>query len=109
MTDLVKMYCDVILKKIVTKTQRDQKAKTRAEERRLENSLDWKSVRTQRHWKVAADSEFYYNEMVKGYRQMKELDRLTSWSDNLQQDRFKFMEKYEEVLEEYIGYYKDSK
>ncbi len=35
---------------------------------------------------------------------MKELDELTGWSENLHQDRFKFMrDKYEDILNEYLS------
>lgn len=33
---------------------------------------------------------------------MRELDRQTNWSKKLHQDRFKFVEKYKEILEEYL-------
>ena len=101
MTDFPKLYCEVILKKIVTKLQRDIKAQERAMVRRLETSTDGNSVRTQRHWKAAADDEFYHREILEGFDRMKELDALTNWSSNLHQDRFKFMKKYESVLKDY--------
>ncbi|WP_146089585.1 DUF1140 family protein, partial [Enterococcus faecium] len=34
--------------------------------------------------------------------QMRELDRQTNWSKKLHQDRFKFVEKYREILNEYF-------
>ncbi|EMN0581708.1 DUF1140 family protein, partial [Enterococcus faecium] len=36
------------------------------------------------------------------FDQMRELDRQTNWSKKLHQDRFKFVEKYKEILEEYL-------
>lgn len=105
MTDFTKVYCDIILKKIVMKIKRDTTAKQRAEERRSANSLDGRSVRTQRHWKAAADSEFYYKEIVNGYARMRELDQLTSWSDKLYQERFNFMNNYESILKRYLEIY----
>lgn len=107
MTDFTKQYCDIILKKIVAKIAKDEQMKQRAEIRRTENSLDGKSVRTQRHWKAAANAEFYYAEMVEGYKRMAELDRLTHWSSKLNQDRFKFMEKYPNIFQIYDLFYKE--
>ncbi|HAQ6619437.1 TPA: DUF1140 family protein, partial [Enterococcus faecium] len=49
-----------------------------------------------------ANIEFYYNEIQKGFDQMRELDRQTNWSKKLHQDRFKFVEKYREILNEYF-------
>ena len=37
-----------------------------------------------------------------GFDQMRELDRQTNWSKKLHQDRFKFVEKYREILNEYF-------
>lgn len=34
---------------------------------------------------------------------MRELDQQTGWSQKLNQDRFKFVEKYKEILDEYMG------
>ncbi|EME8200298.1 DUF1140 family protein [Enterococcus faecium] len=54
------------------------------------------------YWKAAANIEFYYNEIQKGFDQMRELDRQTNWSKKLHQDRFKFVERYREILNEYF-------
>lgn len=99
--DLINQYSDIILKKIMTKIQKDKKAKGRAELVKLEMAKTGSGVRTARHWKAAANIEFYYNEIQKGFDQMRELDKQTNWSQKLYQDRFKFVEKYREILEEY--------
>ena len=39
-------------------------------------------VRSSRHWKAAANIEFYYNEIQKGFDQMRELDRQTIGARN---------------------------
>lgn len=105
MIDFTKLYAATILKDIVRKIERDMKSSKRAAIRKFENSEDGFSVRTQRHWKAAADIEFYYSEIQEGYKRMRELDRQTNWSDNLHQDRFKFMGKHEDVLKEYKSKY----
>ena len=107
MTDFTMLYCDTILKKLVAKIKRDQSAKQRAEQRRSENAEDGRSVRTQRHWKAAADSEFYYKEIVIGYERMRDLDQLTRWSEKLYQERFGFLNKYEDVLKTYLENFKE--
>ena len=89
--DLITQYSDIILKKIMMKIQKDKKSKERGS-----------GVRTSRHWKAAANIEFYYKEIQKGFDQMRELDRQTNWSKKLHQDRFKFVEKYREILDEYM-------
>lgn len=100
--DLITQYSDIILKKIMMKIQKDKKAKERAEIVKLEMAETGSGVRTSRHWKAAANIEFYYEEMQKGFQQMKELDEQTNWSQKLHQDRFKFIEKYKEILDEYM-------
>ena len=100
--DLITQYSDIILKKIMMKIQKDKKSKERAELVKLEMDETGAGVRSSRHWKAAANIEFYYNEIQKGFDQMRELDRQTNWSKKLHQDRFKFVEKYREILNEYF-------
>ncbi|EME8164276.1 DUF1140 family protein [Enterococcus faecium] len=100
--DLITQYSDIILKKIMMKIQKDKKAKERAEIVKLEMAETGSGVRSSRHWKAAANIEFYYNEIQKGFDQMRELDQQTNWSQKLHQDRFKFVEKYREILNEYF-------
>ncbi len=102
MTDFTVQYSDIILKKIMSKIQKDKKAKERAELVKLEMAETGAGVRTSRHWKAAADIEFYYAEIQKGFEEMKELDYQTDWSQKFHQDRFKFVEKYKEILDEYL-------
>ena len=100
--DFASRYSDVILKKIMTKIQKDKKAKARSELVKIEAAETGSGVRTSRHWKAAANIEFYYKEIQKGFEEMCELDRQTDWSKKLHQDRFKFTEKYKEILDEYM-------
>ncbi|EMF0114445.1 DUF1140 family protein [Enterococcus hirae] len=100
--DLITQYSDIILKKIMMKIQKDKKAKERAEIVKLEMAETGSGVRTSRHWKAVANIEFYYKEIQKGFEQMRELDKQTGWSQKLYQDRFKFVEKYMGILEEYL-------
>lgn len=99
--DFASRYSDVILKKIMAKIQKDKKAKARSELVKIKTAETGTGVRTSRHWKAAANIEFYYKEIQKGFEEMRELDRQTDWSKKLHQDRFKFVEKYREILEEY--------
>lgn len=99
--DLITQYSDIILKKIMAKIQKDKKAKERAELVKSEMAETGAGVRSGRHWKAVANIEFYYEEIKKGFEQMRELDRQTSWNQKLHQDRFKFVEKYKEILKEY--------
>ncbi|MGL9827700.1 DUF1140 family protein [Enterococcus sp. DIV0436a] len=100
--DLITQYSDIILKKIMVKIQKDKKAKKQAELVKLKMAETGLGVRTARHWKATANIEFYYKEIQKGFEQMRELDRQTNWSKKLHQDRFKFVEKYREILNEYF-------
>ena len=100
--DLITQYSDIILKKIMMKIKKDKKSKERAELIKLEMAETGAGVRSSRRWKAAANIEFYYKEIQKGFDQMRELDKQTGWSQKLHQDRFKFVEKYREILEEYM-------
>ncbi|HBL3540317.1 TPA: DUF1140 family protein, partial [Enterococcus faecium] len=69
--DLITQYSDIILKKIMAKIQKDKKAKERAEIVKLEMAETGSGVRASRHWKAAANIEFYYSEIQKGFEQMR--------------------------------------
>jgi len=103
-TNFVKVYCDLILKKIASNILSNQNKKTKALNIAMKTAETGQQVRTARHWRAVGDIEFYYEEIQKGFQQMKELDELTGWSENLHQDRFKFMrDKYEDILNEYLS------
>lgn len=85
----------------MAKIQKDKKAKERAIKTKLAMAETYSDARTMRHWRAAANNEFYYAEIQKGFEMMRELDQQTNWSQKLYQDRFKFVEKYREILEEY--------
>lgn len=105
MTDFTLLYSSLILKDIVKDISKHEKAKVKAELVRSENAIH--SVTTQRHWQAAARAEHLYTETVKGYRRMKELDKLTNWSSKLNQERFSFLNKYPEVMKRYEEFYKE--
>ena len=105
MTDFTLLYSDLILKDLFRKIATRTKAKIKSEETRSENAIH--SVTTQRHWQAAAKSELHYKEIVKGYEQMRGLDNQTNWSGKLNQERFKFIEKYPDILKRYEDFYKE--
>lgn len=103
MTDFTKLYCDLILKKIASHIVSCGTKKDKALKSSMESAQTGSGVRTMRHWRAVGDNEFYYKEIEKGYQQMKDLDELTGWSENMHQDRFKFMnDRYSEVLKKYL-------
>ncbi|GAK03275.1 phage protein [Geomicrobium sp. JCM 19037] len=100
--ELLRRYCAIILKKIVTDIAANQRKKERATDTALQTAENGAEVRTMRHWRAAAGIEHYYAEIERGFNEMAQLDAITGWSDNLHQDRFKFMSaKYAGVLAEY--------
>lgn len=105
-TDLLSIYSDLILKKIVTKIHADKKKKAKAEQVSMVTAETGAGVRSSRHWSAVAGSEFYYSEIETGYQRMREMDELTGWHQKLHQDRFSFMKvKYPEILEHYERYF----
>lgn len=107
MRNFALLYSDTILKKIIIKINRDTKSKDKNEQTRTDNTTSGKSVLTQRHWKAAANAEFYYKEIVEGYKQMSDLDKLTNWRNKLNQERFGFLKKYPDILKRYEDFYKE--
>ncbi|EKC6437625.1 DUF1140 family protein [Staphylococcus pseudintermedius] len=55
---------------------------------------------TSRYWKALGDIEHYTRE-IEGFKaDLKQLDDVSEWSSKLHQDRYKFVEKYRDVLDE---------
>ena len=107
MTDFPKIYCDLILKKIVSKIHADQRKKAKAIEVSMKSAETGAGVRSSRHWSAVAGSEFYYSEIETGFQRMRDLDEAAGWRRNLHQERFQFMrKKYPEILEQYDRHYR---
>jgi len=105
MTDFTLLYSDLILKELFKKIAMRTKAKIKSEQTRSENAIH--SVTTQRHWQAAAKSELHYKVIDVAYNRMKELDKLTNWSEKLNQERFNFIEKYPDIMERYEDFYRE--
>ena len=107
MTDFTLLYSDLILKDLFRKISTRTKAKIKSEKTRSENAIH--SVSTQRHWQAAAKSELHYKVIDLAYNRMKDLDELTNWSGKLNQNRFKFIDKYPDIMKRYEDFYKEGK
>lgn len=106
MTDFPKQFCSLILKDLFKGISSEEKARDKARFVQLETSTDGCSVRTQRHWKAVAAVELHIKEADKKYLQLAELDSLTQWSEKLHQERFSFVQKYPDILDRYLQFYK---
>lgn len=58
-------------------------------------------ISTSRHWSAVRGMEQSQEEMDSYIEQLKAMDEYTQWSEKLHQDRYKFIEKYDIVMEKY--------
>ncbi|EIZ4622869.1 DUF1140 family protein [Staphylococcus pseudintermedius] len=92
---MIKRYSHVILKEILKNINSIHNKRQRA----LDTSLN-AECGTSRYWKALGDVEHYTRE-IEGYKaDLKQLDDVSEWSSKLHQDRYKFVEKYRDVLDE---------
>lgn len=71
----------------------------------MDSKQAYNSVRTQRHWQAVATVDLCIGETKKKYEALIELDKQVNWSRNLHQDRYKFVEKYPDILKTYYENY----
>ncbi|UXS20882.1 DUF1140 family protein [Staphylococcus delphini] len=92
---MIKRYSHVILKEIIKNIKSVHNKRSKA----LDTSLN-AECGTSRYWKALGDVE-HYNREIESYKaDLKQLDDLSEWSSKLHQDRYKFVEKYRDVLRE---------
>ncbi|ELV2637667.1 DUF1140 family protein [Staphylococcus pseudintermedius] len=90
---MIKRYSHVILKEIIKNIKSVHNKRSKA----LDTSLN-AECGTSRYWKALGDVEHYTRE-IEGYKaDLKQLDDVSEWSSKLHQDRYKFVEKYRDVL-----------
>ncbi|MDE9798907.1 DUF1140 family protein [Staphylococcus delphini] len=92
---MIKRYAHVILKEILKNIKSVNNKRSKA----LDTSLN-AECGTSRYWKALGDVE-HYNKQIEEYKaDLKQLDDVTEWSKKLHQDRYKFVDKYRDVLVE---------
>lgn len=101
--NFAKMYVALIAKEVFKEINSYEKQYDRAMKRELENKSDASSVRSQRHWKASATVDLCIKQIGELYGRLAELDKQTNWSSNLHQDRFKFIEKYPQIIKKYMA------
>lgn len=106
MTTIVKAYQDILIRKIFQKIASYEKRLNNARKTETDNKQTYSAVCSQRHWQASATIDLCLKEIERLQLELVEMDELTNWSDNLHQDRYKFVEKYPTVLENYESSYK---
>ncbi|EHT3683434.1 DUF1140 family protein [Staphylococcus pseudintermedius] len=92
---MIKRYSHVILKEILKNIKLIHNKRSKA----LDTSLN-AECGTSRYWKALGDIEHYTRE-IEGFKaDLKQLDDVSEWSGKPHQDRYKFVEKYRDVLDE---------
>ncbi|WP_210133752.1 DUF1140 family protein [Staphylococcus sp. GDY8P131P] len=94
--DILLKNSDLIVKSLFQRADRTYKQFLK-----YSNTSYEAEVGTSRYWKAISSmeqSQFEFNDYMK---QLKFMDELTQWSDKLHQDRYKFVEKYDIVMEKY--------
>ncbi|NBK47399.1 DUF1140 family protein [Staphylococcus delphini] len=92
---MIKRYAPVILKEILKNIKSIHNKRSKA----LGTSLN-AECGTSRYWKAMGDIEHYTREIEAYKTDLKQLDEVSEWSKKLHQDRYKFVDKYRDVLHE---------
>ena len=94
--DILLKNSDLIVKSLFQRADRTYKQFLK-----FSNTSYNTEVGTSRYWKAVAGTEQTQREIKGLIEQLKAMDEYTQWSEKLHQDRYKFVEKYDIVMEKY--------
>ncbi|GAA6817863.1 DUF1140 family protein [Helicobacter pylori] len=93
---LLTIHADVVVKKLLQLADNSYKSFLKAS-----NTSYEAEVGTSRYWKSVASMELAQFEFSDYMKQLRFMDEYTQWSKKLHQDRYRFVEKYDIVMEKY--------
>ncbi|MDI3236446.1 DUF1140 family protein [Exiguobacterium antarcticum] len=96
---LVKKNSVLILKKTLSSIRNLDEKIENVTQRKLALGISSSGVRSSAHWKSVASFQQYYTERKQLYKELKELNDITNFIENLHQDRYKFVEKYQNIID----------
>jgi len=96
---LVKKHSVFILKKTLSSIRNLDEKIENVTQRKLALGISASGVRSSAHWKSVASFQLYYTEREQLYKELKELNDITNFIENLHQDRYKFVEKYQNIID----------
>lgn len=108
MKDIILNHQIAILKDIFKESEKYIKQKERADSLAMKQAENGNSVRTQRHWQAVADGDIKIKEVNTLLEELCVIDLITNWHDRVlyNQDKLKFVNKYEKTLKAYEFKYK---
>lgn len=108
MKDIILNHQIAILKDIFKESEKYIKQKERADSLAMKQAENGNSVRTQRHWQAVADGDIKIKEVNTLLEELYVIDLITNWHDRVlyNQDKLKFVNKYEKTLKAYEFKYK---
>lgn len=96
---LVKKHSVLILKRTFSSIRKLDEKIENVTQRKLALGISASGVRSSAHWKSVASFQQYYAEREQLYKELQELNDLTNFIGNLHQDRYKFVHKYQDIME----------
>lgn len=96
---LIQKHSAMMIKKTLSAIQVLNEKIERVTKRKVELGLSASGVRSSAHWKSVASFQQCYAERERLYEELKELNDLTNFLANLHQDRYKFIDKYQNIIE----------
>ena len=95
---LIQKHSAMLIKKTLSSIQVLNGKIERATNRKVELGLSASGVRSSAHWKSVASFQQCYEERERLYGELRELNDLTNFLSNLHQDRYKFIDKYQNII-----------
>lgn len=108
MKDIILNHQVAILKDIFKEAERSIKQKESSDELVMKLAESRSSIETQRHWQALSNGDIKIKEVNRLLEELYVIDLITNWHDRLlyNQDKLKFVNKYEKTLKAYEFKYK---
>lgn len=108
MKDIILNHQTAILKDIFKEAERSIKQKESSDELVMKLAENRSSIETQRHWQALSNGDIKIKEVNTLLEELYVIDLITNWHDRVlyNQDKLKFVNKYEKTLKAYEFKYK---
>ena len=108
MKDIILNHQTAILKDIFKEAEKSIKQKERSDVLVIELAKNSNSIESQRHWQALSHGDIKIKEVNTLLEELYIIDLITNWHDRVlyNQDKLKFVNKYEKTLKAYEFKYK---
>lgn len=96
---ILKKNAPLMIKNICSEIRKTNKKIEDGTKKKMQLASTASGVRSSAHWKLVASHDVYIAELEKLYSELRVIHELTRFTELTHQDRYKFLDKYTDILE----------